>query len=63
MGIYGIKRNTAEKQKLIKEWTKSGLIVSSISSVGSCLGNLLKIIPIIGQIPGGLIDETSSDIN
>ena len=63
MAIYGIERNNAEKEKIIKESAKSGLIVTSISAVGYFLGNALKAIPIIGQIPGGLIDATVAGIS
>ena len=52
-----------KNKNLLKKKAKSGLIVSSISSVGYCLGNLFKIIPIIGQIPGKLIDTNVAEIS
>ena len=61
--IYRIKRNTSDKKQIIIESSKSGLIVTSISAAGYFLGNLLKIIPIIGQIPGGIINATIAGIS
>ena len=61
--IYGIKRTTSEKKEIIKESAKSGLIVSAITSVGYILGNSLKTIPIIGSIPGGIINATVAGIS
>ena len=60
--IYGIKRTTSEKKEIIKESAKSGIIVSTLSTAGYLLGNALKTIPIIGQIPGGLIDATVAGV-
>ena len=60
--IYGIKRTTSEKKEIIKESAKSGIIVSTLSTAGYFLGNALKTIPIIGQIPGGLIDATVAGV-
>ena len=60
--IYGIKRTTSEKKELIKESAKSGFIVSSLTTGGYILGNTLKNIPLIGQIPGGIIDATVAGI-
>ncbi len=62
MSIYGIKRTTSEKKEIIKESAKTGIIVSSLSSAGYFLGNVLKTIPLIGQIPGGLIDATVAGV-
>ena len=62
MTIYGIKRTTSEKKEIIKESAKSGVIVSTLSTAGYFLGNALKTIPIIGQIPGGLIDATVAGV-
>ena len=63
LAIYGIKRNTSEKEKVIKESAKSGIIVTSISAVGYILGNTLKLIPIFGPISGGIIDATVAAIS
>ena len=63
LGIYGIKRNTSEKKKIIKESAKSGVIVTGICSAGYFLANILKTIPFIGQIPGGLIDAVIAGIS
>ena len=63
LGIYGIKRNTSEKKKIIKESAKSGVIVTGICSAGYFLANILKTIPFIGQIPGGLIDALIAGIS
>ena len=60
--IYGIKRTTSEKKEIIKESAKSGIIVTSLSTAGYILGNALKNIPVIGQIPGGIIDATVAGI-
>ena len=60
--IYGIKRTTSEKKELIKESAKSGFIVSSLTTGGYILGNALKNIPLIGQIPGGIIDASVAGI-
>lgn len=62
LSIYGIKRTTSEKKEIIKESAKTGIIVSSLSSAGYFLGNVLKTIPLIGQIPGGLIDATVAGV-
>ena len=61
--IYRIKRNTSDKKQIIIESSKSGIIVTSISAAGYVLGNLLKLIPIIGQIPGGIINATIAGIS
>ena len=63
LGIYGIKRNTSEKKTIIKESAKSGMLVTGICSGGYCLANILKTIPFIGQIPGGLIDAVIAGIS
>ena len=55
MAIYGIKNNPSEKEKIFDESFKSGLIVYSIPAIGYALGNVLKFIPIIGQISEGII--------
>jgi len=60
--IYGIKRTTSEKKEIIEESAKSGIIVTSLSTAGYILGNTLKNIPVIGQIPGGIIDATVAGI-
>lgn len=60
--IYGIKRTTSEKKEIIEESAKSGIIVTSLSTAGYILGNALKNIPVIGQIPGGIIDATVAGI-
>ena len=65
LSIYGIKRTTSEKKEIIKESAKTGIIVSSLSSVGYAgyfLGSVLKTIPLIGQITGGLIDATVAGV-
>lgn len=62
LAIYGIKRTTSEKKEIIKESTKSGFIVSALSTGGYFLGNALKTVPIIGQIPGGIIDASVAGI-
>ena len=61
--IYGIRRNTSDKKHFFIESSKSGLIVTSIFGAGYALGNLLKTIPIIGQIPGGIINATIGAIS
>ena len=61
--IYGIRRNTSDKKHFFIESSKSGLIVTSIFGAGYALGNLLKTIPIIGQIPGGIINSTIAAIS
>ena len=63
LNIYRIKKNTSDKKHFIIESSKSGLIVTSISLAGYALGNLLKTIPIIGQIPGGIINSTIAAIS
>jgi len=62
LAIYGIKRTTSEKKEIIKESAKSGIIVSSLSTSGYILGNVLKVIPLIGLLPGGLIDATVAGV-
>ena len=65
LSIYGIKRTTSEKKEIIKESAKTGIKVSSLSSVGYAgyfLGSVLKTIPLIGQITGGLIDATVAGV-
>ena len=62
LSIYGIKRTTSEKKEIIKESAKTGIIVSALSSAGYFLGNVLKTIPLIGQITGGLIDATVAGV-
>jgi GTP-binding protein EngB required for normal cell division/uncharacterized protein (DUF697 family) len=61
LAIYGIKSNTSEIETFIKESTTLVKRVTSISIEGYFLGNILKIIPIIGQISGGII--TAKSIN
>ena len=61
--IYRIKRNTSDKNQIIIESSKSNIIVTSISVAGYVLGNLLKLIPIIGQIPGLIIDGSIAGIS
>ena len=63
LNIYRIKKNTSDKKHFIIESSKSGLIVTSISLAGYALGNLLKTIPIIGQIPGGIINSAIAAIS
>lgn len=60
--IFRIKKTTSEKKEIIKESAKSAFLVTSLSSVGYYLGNTLKTIPIIGQIPGGIIDATVAGV-
>ena len=60
--IYRIKRNTSDQNQIIIESSKSGIIVTSISAAGYFLGNLLKLIPIICQIPGVIINATIAGI-
>ena len=62
LAIFRIKKTTSEKKEIIKESAKSALIVTSLSSVGYYLGNTLKTFPIIGQIPGGIIDATVAGV-
>lgn len=63
LAIYRIKRNTSEKETIIRKSTESGIIVTSIFASGYLLGNALKIIPIIGQIPGAIINATIAGLS
>jgi GTPase Era involved in 16S rRNA processing/uncharacterized protein (DUF697 family) len=59
LAIYGIKSNTSEIKTFIKESTTLVKGDTSISIKGYFLGNILKIIPIFGQISGGIISGIS----
>ena len=63
LAIYGIKKNTSEKKEIIKQTAKSGAIVTSICATGFVVANCLKFIPVIGQIPGGIIDAVIAGIS
>ena len=62
MTVYGIKMTTAKKEEIIKESVKGSIFVSFLCGLGFSLGNGLKLIPIVGQIPGGIIDASVAGI-
>ena len=60
--VYGIKMTTAKKEEIIKESVKGSIFISFLGGLGFSIGNGLKLIPLVGQIPGGIIDATVAGI-